>query len=439
MPLDLPVRSLHQDGPTGVAPCVAIAAGGTRRSLPASMAGTLMPAGPVWPVPFATSVLEGLCRHGDGLVPRIDWHHRCGGAAGTAPWSLLVHTARGPVALRVDGMALEPDEATAPSGAREEIEALLSTLVPAAAPAALPPAAEPAGGGDGIDLLLVRCGGRSVALPARPVERVARHGGVFRRREGAEECLVDIDGRLLAGGPLADRLEGGSDPEPQPWAVIVRDGGRRVALTVASVEGLLRAPAAELQRVAHRHGSTHHWWNAGRGLIDIVDPFGAGDPLDGIAAQDRGPCAAADGRPGRVAVTAGSFTILLPIRSIHGLADTPAMPGGDRRRGRCPLIDLATMLGRGGRDGSRMIWLNRPGARRPLALLVDGVADDGATWERHPRPALPPAAAALFDAVSCRGAAVAYELRADALPWRPPPDVGALLAAAFRGWIEPPT
>jgi hypothetical protein len=78
-----------------------------------------MPAGPVWPVPFATPVVEGMGRHGDVLVPRIDWHHRCGGtAAGSSP----------------------------PLG--------------------------PADGGDGLDLLLVRSGGRPVALPAHPVERM---------------------------------------------------------------------------------------------------------------------------------------------------------------------------------------------------------------------------------------------------------------------------
>lgn len=93
-----------------------------------------------------------------------------------------------------------------------------------------------------------------------------------------------------------------------------------------------------------------------RGIIDIADPNDPQGPSGGIdGIETEGPDETRtidDGPSPHVAVTAGPFTILLPLPSIHRIAGQRGVPSGHRRAGACPLFDLATLLGRYGADGT---------------------------------------------------------------------------------------
>jgi chemotaxis signal transduction protein len=448
---------------------------GQRRSLPAACVRRLTVAtGGASPVPFAADACagtapdayEGLVANGAAMAAQLDLPRAWGGAARAGRYALLVETARGPVSLRVGSVAFADDAADGEVAcARAAIEDLVAGLAPADSSSGDDSVGDDgADGGDdaALDLLIVRTGGRPVALPAHEVERIARHAGTWRIRQGdGDERIVEVDGQWLPGHSLADWLGQPAATADEPWILVTAVAGRRMAIAVDAMDGLVAAPLARMRRLDHRHHRSHHYIDPTRGAVEIVSAAGfasvmtaldePGEAADAALLQGPSPAWGGTGAPplpdDGLAVTARWFTCVFPAGAVAAMVSGVRGDGLARRRspGACPVFDLAALLGVPGPatpDGTaegpapeRLILVNRPG-RRPVVLKVDAVAPAAGSPAWLGLPAVPPLVRALFAAVRPDGEACQFLVRDAVLAGRPGPAVGAVARPAFLGWLD---
>ncbi|MEI7606626.1 MAG: chemotaxis protein CheW, partial [Rhodospirillaceae bacterium] len=431
---------------SGLPQTVTYAAAGVRCALPAAAVRDFGLATAAVPVPFAPAAFEGLVDADGLLAAQIDLSRARGGAGG-GRYSLLVDTAAGPLRLRVDSIAFAASADGFEPGL-PEIEALAAGLAPAEAAAAEPGAGTPpVAEGKPFEALIVKTAGTPVALPALAVERVGRHQGARANRRGAAgERIVAVDGDILPGWSLAERLDLETGAADEGWAVVIRSGGRRAVLTVGEVRGVEPVPCARVRRIGY--GERVSVWlpdsghGSASGLIEVVDPgafaggetaFSAGfEPAD--ADEDAAPPERRSADRGRMAIGIGPFSCVVPEALI---AEVLGEVGPDRvssRRfaGALPLLDPAPLLGlpQAGVASGRVLVIRRPG-RRQLALRVGAIAPAAPVPPWRPLPLLPPAARRLVQAVRLEGETTAFLLRDDAFDR---PGAG-LPPAAFIGWL----
>ncbi|MEI6559963.1 MAG: chemotaxis protein CheW [Rhodospirillaceae bacterium] len=430
---------------------------GRLRSLPAVAVRGITRATVAAAVPFSPPAYEGLVE-ADGLItPQFDLGQALGGDARGGGYAMLVDTSAGPLRLRVDSVsfaeaATVPAVAEAPASGLAEIETLTAGLAPAEPHAEPPCAIAESGDGDPpIDALIVRSGGLTLALAARNIERIDRHQGSrpTRRGDGGER-IVTLDGDILPGWSLAAWLSGAANPalDEDAWAVVVRIGGRRSVLTVAGVDGLVSASAARVRRL--RHGRTRAVWllDAGRGLIEVIDPADvtSGRPRPDCGAEDETADDPPLAPPERRAAERGRLALGLgPFRCVFSGAVIAEILGGDHpgrlsaRRGRAgwPLLDPAFLLGLpgSGADSGRTMVLRRPG-RRPLALRAPDLGPSAFLPEWQPLPLLPWPAHSLFRSVRIACGACDFLVRDDAFDRPRDPVIAGLLRAARTDWLD---
>ena len=407
-------------------------------------------------VPFAPALFEGLV-DGDGiLAAQIDLPLAMGAAARGGRYSMLVETSRGLLRLRVDGVSFAgsaADEGTMPG--LPEIEALIAGFAPADPLPQERPAVSEGPAAKPFEALVVKSGGVPAALPAAEVERVERHRGArLSRKGGAGERIVAVDGDILPGWSLAvwlDRGREGAAPEAEGWAVVMRVGGRRVALTVAEVRGVVAVPGERVRRIRHRDGASLWLPDPGgdseSGMIEVIESaeFGgvgghAHSPAE--AESDEEPAAAPPERRaadrGRFALGFGLFSCVVPESLIDEVLGelAPGRVAARRGRGMLPLLDPAPLLGlvATGAASGRALLLKRPGRRR-LALRVAAIGPAAPAPDWRPLPILPPTAHRLFQAVRLEGAASAFLLRESAFDRPRDPVIAGLLRAAPAGWL----
>lgn len=437
---------------------------GKRRALPVALVREIGQAATAEPVPFAAAGFEGLVESDGILAAQLDLSLAMGGPAGGGRYSVLVESSQGLLRLRVDGVSFAgPAAEDGVDSGLDEIEALVASLAPADP---LPEVAPPRAAGPAapvFEALIVRSGGKAVALPAAAVERVERHRGArASRKGGVGERIVAVEDAILPGWSLAAWLDGAGEAKDgetaageEGWAVVVRVGGRRAALTVAEVRGVVAVPGGEVRRIRHRDGASV-WLPApgqesGSGMIEVIEPaeFGGSghahapdDATAGDAGPDEEPAVAPAERRaadrGRFALDFGRFSCVVPECLIAGVLGEvgPDRLASRRGRGLAPLLDPAPLLGlaASGAECRRALVLKRPGRCR-LALRVGAVAPAAPEPAWRPLPMLPPSAHRLFEAVRFEGSALAFLLRESAFDRPRDPLIAGLLRAAPVGWL----
>lgn len=411
------------------------------------------------PVPFAPLGYEGVAAV-DGIVAaQIDVTVATGGSAKSGRYSLLARCGRGWVHVRVAGVSLvDPEPGVDHGDALALLERLTSDLTPDGCVVELDPALEDALPPAALPLLVVRTGGRLVALPAREVERVAPHQGSWPIRQGdADERVVAMGGDVLPGCSLAEwmsdsPMDGAADAAEEGWAAVMTANGRRMAITFTALDGLVTAPLTRIRRLAHRRHAARHCIDPERGAIEIVDPrdFTAPAATPTVAEEDVDPIAlpSVEAEPpsvpdGGLAAMAGPFVCVFSRGAVNRLLTGVGLArvAPQRSAGAFPVFDLAALLGLAPQDGERMgriLLLNRPG-RRAVALFVDGVGPTESVPDWHALPAAPQSIPGLFSAMRLVGSRPTLQLlvRDSLLTDR----VGAGFAAALRptllGWLDP--
>ncbi|WP_298376155.1 hypothetical protein [Azospirillum sp.] len=414
------------------------------------------------PVPFAPLGYEGVAAV-DGIVAaQIDVTVAAGGAAKSGRYSLLARCGRGWVHVRVAGVSLvDPEPGVEHGDALALLERLTSGLTRDGCVVELDPALEDALPPAALPLLVVRTGGRLVALPAREVERVAPHQGSWPIRQGdADERVVAMGGDVLPGCSLAEwmsdsPMDGAADAAEEGWAAVMTANGRRMAITFTALDGLVTAPLTRIRRLAHRRHAARHCIDPERGAIEIVDPRDFAAPAATPTSADEGedpdapPSAlSAEAEPpsvpdGGLAAMAGPFVCVFSRGAVNRLLTGVGLErvAPQRSAGAFPVFDLAALLGLAPQDGARtgrILLLNRPG-RRAVALFVDGVGPTESVPDWQALPAAPQPIPGLFSAMRLVGSRPTLQLlvRDSLLADR----VGAGFAAALRptllGWLDP--
>ncbi len=429
---------------------------GRRRALPVAVVREIGQACAAAPVPFAKAGFEGLVDLDGLLTAQFDLSEAMGGGARSGRYSILVDTASGPLRLRVDGASLADSvagDAMAPG--LPEIEALIAALAPSEPELVLQPNVADGSAEKPFEVLIVRSGGTPVALLAAEVERVERHQGVRASRRGnADECIVVVDGEILSGWSLAARLdpELGSGAEDESWVVVIRCDGRRAALTVAEVHGVMAVPFRHARLIRHRDGTS--LWLPGpghgpdTGMIEVIGAAEFGEtgfqallPED-ITPDDALPADMEERRSadrGRLAVGLGPFSCVVPeslIVEVLGEAGLERL-AARRGRGTIPLLDPAPLLGLSASDAvARRVLVLRRSKGRTLALRVAGIAPAalGPAWQ--PLPMLPSSAHRLFQSVRIVGGACEFLLRESAFDRPRDPVIVGLLRTARTGWLS---
>ena len=431
---------------------VIFAAAGMRWTLPVAVTRDFGLAVAASPVPFAPDAFEGLVDADGLLAAQLDLSRALGGAGG-GRYSMLVDSAAGPLRLRVESVAFAASAAASAGLAPglPEIATLAAAMAAADVTAGTAPPPAEAADGRPFEALIVRSAGTPVALPALVVERVGRHRGARENRRGAAgELIVAIEDDILPGWSLAERLELEPGGGGEGWAVVIRLGGRRFALTVGEVHGVEPVPSRRVRRI--HHGERASLWlpdtgyGSDSGLIELVDPgilAGGGSALSGVfdPADLDEPAAPPEQRVadrGKLAVSVGPFSCVVPTSLIGEVLGDVGAGRVSRHRfhGALPLLDAAPLLGlpsAGGVSG-RVLVINRRGRRR-LALRVNAIAPAALTPPWRPLPALPVAARRLFQAVRLEGEASTFLLREDVFDRACHAVVAGLPEAAFLGWL----
>ena len=211
-------------------------------------------ASPLTVLPGATAPLEGLARIADQPFVQVDLAAALGDGPGQGRQVAVVLHAGHWLALRVDRLELTRPSATC-SGADDgpvvvALDAVVAALAPPAAGHALEAtAAEPATE-EQVQLLLVDCGARTVAVLASAIERVGRVSEtVATEPVGAADWRPVVIGvELMAAQTLPTR--GSVEPLVcANWGLVVNRGGVRLAWLVTSVRGLVCVPRSQLRLV----------------------------------------------------------------------------------------------------------------------------------------------------------------------------------------------
>ncbi|MEI6559507.1 MAG: chemotaxis protein CheW [Rhodospirillaceae bacterium] len=373
--------------------------------------------GPLTALPFVPDWIEGLTAVDHRPLLQIDPLRALGGAgrSGPADKLVVVATAAGPVALRVNG--IEPAAAAA-AGSPLPVEALVRHLVPPCAPGGAPPGAnaEPA---PAATLLVVTGGaGRAGILidEGLCVGAVAASHRVVNGDENGQ-VMATVGDRLLPARRLFEQGEAGRaviGPTAEGW----------MALLVERLIGLEHIPPDRLVLLPGAAPGRNLCFSAAGGqpvpLFDFeslaAGRGGAGpayrDLLDRVRDRQRHArptpppaAAAADG----LILTVRGMRWLLPLALVERMlgADERPEPGGPPPQGRAvvrlfdaglwfsPAAPPSPAAGRG------EAVLLRLSAGRRIALRGDGIALEAGGGDRPwlPPPALPPGLAALVDGV----------------------------------------
>ncbi|WP_146210707.1 chemotaxis protein CheW [Azospirillum sp. TSO35-2] len=382
-------------------------------SLPMDAVRGIAEMGSVTALPLAEPPVEGVAAIEGCPLTVVDTARALGRTAGAGRVLVVVATAVGELALRVD----EARMAGRPDAPELDIAGLLPWAGAAVAVAA--GGRPPRRAATALPLLHARHGATEVALRIDRLDRIGRPVRIDAM-PGSPDSLIHLDEELYAARFLSPDGTGTA-----PHALILRgDAGDRAALLVDNALSVERCPLDRLAAVRHSDGSRSLWWRRAEGAsLRVVDP----GPLFGWAAcaddrlQPGGPLpgaplfshAARGGRPEVLVLEIAGHAVALPLALVGEVEDGGAAGGGVRVR-------LAGMRRRLHADRAR--------------LLDVGASD----WRSL--KALPPAAALLFDAARWDGPAARWVFRANIdtltqpggkrVAWAPK----RALAAAWRGW-----
>lgn len=402
--LDPPVRPIAVHDSSAA---LRLTIAGAAWSLPSSCVRAIAEAGPVTPLPLADSIVEGVAAVEGRPVTLIDPARQTAGRPGSGGVFVVIATAAGGLALRVEdarwagGTDAPPfDLGGLPSWAGGPVPVTATPPTIRKAPATLA-------------LLQVRDGSEDVALRIDRLERIDRPDWTSPVPE-SRDSLIGLDEALLTARSLSP---GGADPLSH--ALILRGDapGERAALLVDRALTVERCPPDRLTVVRHSDGGSSVWWRRAEGVpLRVIDP----GPLFGwTPCADAGPAADSTarlglggaGRPESLVAEIAGHVVAFPLALVGSVAESEA--GG--------------------------AWLRLAGTRRRLRVDRVRPLDTGRSdWQAL--TALPPAAGLLFDAARWDAAAGRWEYRAnaDTLTQLPGKRVAwaakRAVVAAWRGW-----
>ena len=411
-------------------PTVTVVAGGRRYAVAADAVRRVGFAGPLTALPFVPPWVEGLACVDSEPVLQIDPVRALagGGAAGqrgTGDKLLVAATSRGTIALRVD--RVEPAAGTAPP---LPLEALVWGLAAGSgsggerAPSSRsrPPGDPPA------TVLVVADGATRTGILIDEGISVSEVATSLRLDTGDSETqlMAAIGDRLIPARRLSD--EGGTGravigPTAEGWRAVLVE--RLIGLEHIPVDRLVRLPGAAaggnlcfrtadhaaicLRDFARLAGGREAVGAAYRRLLERVD--GRPGPAPAQPFPDQAAPGVSSGgnlSGGGLMVSVRGVSWLLPLEFVERMLEADERPAvGRRRPGRdaVPLFDAGLWFPASEHPlpapgGTRAVLLRLPGGTR-IAARVDRVALEAPasapSW--LPPPALPPALAALVDAV----------------------------------------
>jgi hypothetical protein len=423
-------------------------------------------AGPLTPLPFAESAVEGLANLDGRPIVQVDLSRALGGPAGTGAKLAVVTVPAGEIALRVQDAVFDADTAAETSDAAEALD--IPALLPWTADLRLraanratdaaPPAEAPA---PPVHFLLATAGGETFSLLVTGDERVEEVQAIHAA-DGASRLVVAAGNRLLAGRRLGAAMEGGAGTAP--WAIVAkRCGGGEFALVVDRVLALKELCPSRLFTLEDGNGEG----GKGQSALWYVED-GVIRPLPSTAAAFAGttgttsapPSPLHSGAPATppsvgeeaalplpdllgVRTDCAGIAVVLPFGMVRAALD--GLPDLGSRRPRCSdgaasaVLDGAMLLGRSG-SPSRGHHLVVCIHGFDIVLTVDAVCLEPERADRawQPFPQAHPGSAALFDAVRWDGTADKWIYRVGIVPpfASLPPRLRRSIARAKVGWIH---
>ena len=392
------------------------------------------------PIPFSADLLEGITAQEGLLTPQIDWTGHWGGVPGSGKYQIRVATSRGPVGLRVDGLAHE-EGYTEPETTLREVEYFVGTFAKMVPHSTFVP--QPEQQLDEITLLAVACGGQRVALLAAEVSRIARPDGIWS--ESPDEYWVSLDGDLIPGYSLAHFLGHSVDQVNQDlgWALLISGKEGLVALLTDTVYGLINIPCHCLRRLVFAEQLKVGYLDKDHGAIEVLDPKQLlGQPSVLFSNWDfsdfPSPVLAGIFADSRYLVTKiGPYCLVflasLVISVIRDVEERQISTSRHRRS--YPLLNLSHLMEVNGKAASqRILLIQRPG-RVPVAIIVDEVSMSRAPWVWQALPPLPTISHRLFSAIGWDGDGLKLQVREDLFNKKIPDTLYSCIRRAWCGWI----
>lgn len=424
---------------------------GRQGYLPAEVVLNISAITPATPIPFGSSIVEGMVSQEHGPCCQIDWTAHWGGAAGSGTYRMRIRTARGPVWFRVDSVALTTADDSQDS-TQPELEALVTSWSAGFA-ASLPDPVAPSAPDDELALLMFETRGQILALPATSVLRIERPLGIWPLRSGHSSARrVALQQGMMAGLALGQWLNPESPSQTDDWALMVATATGPLALLVQRIHGLLTVSRQDLRLIVHGESQSVWYHDAKHGPIELLELAAfagqqAQTPLASILRLS--PEIAPTSTPGQetrqglgvrrgLVAQLGHFGCVFPGSRILQVDRVlaPAFLKQQRHPGHAPLFDLAMLLGQEPQalTQSRILWLARDG-RPPLAILVRELTILRPDQIEHALPALPPPLHDWFSSLIHEDAHCLFLFHSELLHGRFSHALKARAQAAFRGWI----
>ncbi|MEI7610487.1 MAG: chemotaxis protein CheW, partial [Rhodospirillaceae bacterium] len=395
-------------------PALSVAVGGRRFGLAAGAVRSVGPTGPLTVLPFAPVWIEGLTSVGERPLLQIDPARALGLPAGPARAGsedklVVIDTSLGTVALRVEAVDPTGEPVLPPL----PLEALVHGLTPAG-PAAAAGAVAAAPSEPPAVVLLVACGAARIAILIDEGVSVGEVASCRRvdTGDGDGQLVATVGDRLLPASRLSKQGSAGKaviGPGADGAMVVLVE--RLIGLERIAAERLVLLPRAEPGRnlcFPMEGGDPvclHDFATLAGGRREIGDAYR--HLLDRIRSRTTAaagvlPPGGDDG--GGLLVSVGEAHWLLPLALVERMLGIDETPAGRRQRpgpGAVPVVDTGRWFPPAPAAGRPETVLLRPGRGGRLALRVDRIAldsrADAGRW--LPPPVLPPALAALVDAV----------------------------------------